>query len=350
MKKTWKSLTAVLAAVLLLTVMLPAKVSAAEEEAVDSVTLEELDRPAVGRYVPSYERYSYYVPRGANYEFLTDGDSNPYAVWYEYDASQENGFDYTKPLAGVRFEEDKEYVLEVVYRAARGFTMTPKTETPAAFGCEEVLGKQIDFDDPTIMTVWYKYGLAEEYDLRVTPETVDFGTVAPGYKVPEPKAFTVTNWGVETARLDTVNKMNEGLENYEIALVQDPSSEFIIADDEDIYIDPCCSKVFLIVPKADLPEGDYSMTLAVNGMEPLYSCCAYGLDEPGEPEEPEEPWNEVLTKADLAVSFKVETPKPETPAAPATGDSGSAQLWALLGLVSLCGVAFVVSRKNRVRG
>ena len=328
MKKMCKGLAVVLAAVLMLTVCMPATAAAYDEDMEEIDSISVYVKPLLeGNYLYHGESRASVKP-GQGYFIGCDDYGNDNADWYEFDETKDLKYDPEASLNGEEIQGGKAYVLVISFAPAMDCDFTENTKTPVPEGCDEVLGSELA-EEGRGMTVRYKFTAEKWLSLGLTPASLDFGTVAPEYEVPEAKQVKVTNTGHAIVMIERP----EELDAFDMTIVEGDSP----------VLEPGDSMTFAIVPKADLPEGEYKETLSFYGNE--YRICVCGIGTDGEEEVPA-----ADTQADLAISFKVETPKPVTPAAPATGDSGNTQLWALLGLVTLGGAVFLISRKNRVRG
>ena len=328
MKKAGKYIAAALAAVLVLAVLLPAKASAATPMAIDSVVFETFEPVFVGEF--PLDSLFIGSPAGAHYAVQD-------TFFYAFDDTIPDKYDPEGPLPGeMDAEAGKFYVMEVIFRRdGGGYIFTKDTKTPLPEYCEEVLGSKIVDNDYSDMSVLYKCRAYEAYDMQISPDAADFGTAAPGYKVPEAKKITVTNTGGIPLSFGKLDK----LKAFDVSIpVEVDDDKFIDLMEEDgaLTLSTGDSLTILVTPKPDLPEGEYKETLTVRGGDILGPM---SLEI-----ETEETNDGVILTAELPISFKVATP------APATGDSGSMQLWTLLGLVTLGGAVILMSRKNRVRG
>lgn len=139
-------------------------------------------------------------------------------------------------------------------------------------------------------------------DLYFRPDSVDFGTVAPGYTTPAAQTVIVSN-------------TTDGVLN-----IQQPTSDAFTIEIDRTELDPGQSTTITIQPKADLPVGDYGGAITFTAekspmiIEPIALRSA-PLDDSDAPE---------YVTGTLYVSFVVkaqETPQPEEPESPDTGDA-----------------------------
>ena len=88
-------------------------------------------------------------------------------------------------------------------------------------------------------------------------DVIDFGTVTPGYEVPEAKEFTITNIGHDMVSFSVNNKVK----NFDLETVSEKLN----------YFNPGDQETYRIAPKKDLPVGDYSFDIVFTGRE-IYLC------------------------------------------------------------------------------
>ncbi len=144
-------------------------------------------------------------------------------------------------------------------------------------------------------------------DLYFRPDSVDFGTAAPGYTTPAAQTVIVSN-------------TTDGVLN-----IQQPTSDAFTIEIDRTELDPGQSTTITIQPKAGLPVGDYGGAITFTAEKTPYDIEPLSLrTAPTEDNDTPE-----YVTGTLYVAFVVqsqETPQPENPEEPESPDTGDATL------------------------